>query len=107
MKLSTLQMTSTIELVAERFVKSNSSVELVLTARHISGVALTERAIVCDLGRSSEAKTVQYFRNIENNIIRIANLLIIQMNQDDLFKDIFIDQETICTFILGGIFDSY
>lgn len=107
MKLSTLHLTNNVELVAERFIRSDNSVELVLSAKHGSGVILTERAIVCELGRSSEAKTVQYFRDIENRIIKIANLLTAQMTQHELFNGIFIDQETICAFILGGIFDSY
>jgi hypothetical protein len=107
LKLSTLTINSSIRLLAERFIKSDESVELVLSIKHSSGENIEVKGIICQLGVSSEAKHVSYFKSIEAEIKATAAKLICEMRKHAVFSEIFMDEDTIVTFILGGIFDSF
>lgn len=107
MKLSTLTINASIKLIAERFIKSDESVELVLSILHSAGERIEVSGIVCRLGVSSEAKHISYFKAIEKEIKLTASKLIDEMSDHPVFSEIFMDEDTIVTFILAGIFDSF
>ncbi len=107
MKLSTLRLTKEIQLVAERFVKSDDTVHLQLSIKHNGHTLISERDQVCKIGIGDEAKDIRYFKQIGKSIEEITSNFIARMEATDLLQHIYIEEETIITFILGGIFDSY
>lgn len=107
MKLSTLRLTQDIQLIAERFVKSDDTVLLQLSIQYMGHTIITERGQVCCIGIGNEAKDIRYFKEINRQLLEVASNFIRRMEATDVLQSIYIEEETILTFILGGIFDSY
>lgn len=107
MKLSTLVVRPELYIVAERFVKSNDTVHLQLSIVDHGNVNICLKGQVCAIGISHEAKDIRYFREIRRNISAVVSDFTGAIAQHPDYQCIFIDEDTIIAFILGGIFDSY
>lgn len=107
MKLSTLVMKPELHLVAERFVKSDDTVHLQLSIMDHGQTEISLKGQVCTIGISHQAKDIRYFREIRRNISSVVSAFTAAMGQHPEYQCIFIDEDTIIAFILGGIFDSY
>lgn len=107
MKLSTLELTDDLNLIAERFVKSDDTVYLSLSLIKGDCCILSHKGYVCAIGISNIAKDMRYFKHIRQAINAIASEFVSQIEAHPDLKGLFIDEDTIITFILGGIFDSY
>lgn len=107
MKLSTLVVKPELYIVAERYVKSDDSVHLQLSILDRGALNICQRGRVCAIGISHEAKDIRYFREIRRNISTVVSAFTGAIAQHPDYQCIFIDEDTIIAFILGGIFDSY
>lgn len=107
MKLSTMRLSKTLYLVAERFVKSDDSVHLQLCIKDATRVILCAKGQVCEIGIGNEPKDIRYFKQIRKQIQSVSEQLISDMGSHAVLEDIYIDEDSIVTFILAGIFDSY